>query len=67
MTEEQLIQLVKTIRSASGCMVDLDSMLAKFEASVKNPSASELIFLSPSGRLLSPEEVVAEAGVKTVR
>jgi len=63
-TEAQLIQLVKTIRGASGCVTDLDGLLAKFEGSVKDPSASELIFLSPTGRLLSPEEVVEKAGVK---
>lgn len=64
MSEEQLIQLVKMIRGASGCVTDLDGLLAKFEASVKDPSAAELIFLSPTGRLLSPEEVVEKAGVK---
>ena len=64
MSEEQLIQLVKTIRGASGCVTDLDGLLGRFEASVINPSASELIFISPTGRLLTPEEVVEKAGVK---
>ncbi len=64
MTEEELIQMVTRIRTASGCMVDLDGLLGKFEANVKDPSASQLIFMSPSGKLLSPEEVVAKAGVK---
>jgi hypothetical protein len=61
MTEEKLIQLVETIRTASGCMIDLDSLIGQFEKHVKNPSASELIFHSPSGRLLSAKEVVAKA------
>lgn len=64
MSEEELVKLVKHIRAASGCMVDLDGLLGKFEANVEDSSASELIFMSPSGRLLSPEEVVKKAGVK---
>lgn len=47
-------------------MIDLDGLLGKFEANVKDPSASQLIFMSPSGPLLSPEEVVNQAGVKKV-
>ena len=64
MSEEELVQMVKRIRAASGCMMDLDGLLGKFEANVKDPTASELIFMSPTGRLLSAEEVVAKAGVK---
>jgi len=57
--------MVKTIRGSSGCMIDLDGLLAKFEAAVNNPGASELIFIPGSaGRLLDAEEVVAKAGVK---
>lgn len=67
MTEAELIQLVKTIRGASGCVTDLDGLLAKFEGNVENPSTSELIFLSPTGRLLTPAEVVEKAGVKKNR
>lgn len=61
MTEQQLIQLVKQIRTASGCRVDLDGLLGQFEKHVKNASASELIFHSPSGRLLTAEQVVEKA------
>ena len=65
MTEEELIQLVKQIRRASGCMVDLDGLLGKFEASVNNPAASEWIFVPGSaGRLLDAEEVVAKGEPK---
>ena len=64
MSEEELIKLVKQIRVSSGCMMDLDGLLGKFEANVKDPSASQLIFESPTGRLLSAEEVVNKAGVK---
>jgi len=64
MTEEDLIKLVKQIRVSSGCMMDLDGLLGKFEANVKDPAASQLIFESPTGRMLSPQEVVEKAGVK---
>lgn len=65
MTEDQLIQLVKTIRGSSGCMVDLDGLLEKFEASVKDPSAAQLIFEpGAEGRLLEAEEVVEKAGFR---
>ena len=65
MTEEELIQLVKQIRKASGCMVDLGGLLGKFEASVNNPAASEWIFVPNAGRLLDAEEVVAKAQPKS--
>lgn len=61
MNEEQLVKLVNRIRVASGCIVDLDSLIGKFESNVQNPSCSRLIFESDSGRLLSAEEVVSEA------
>lgn len=64
MTEEQLIQMVKTIRQSSGCMMDLDGLLSKFEAAVENPSVSEFIFVPCAGQLLAPEEVVARAKPK---
>lgn len=66
MSEEDLIKLVKQIRISSGCMMDLDGLLGKFEANVKDPTASQLIFESPTGRMLSAEEVVSKAGVKKV-
>ena len=65
MSEEELIKLVKQIRLSSGCMIDLDGLLGKFEANVKDPAASQLIFESPTGRMLSAEEVVSKAGVKS--
>ena len=64
MSEEELVQLVSRIRTASGCMIDLDGLLGEFEDNVVDASASQLIFNSPEGRTLSPEEVVARAGVK---
>ena len=64
MSEEELIKLVKQIRLSSGCMMDLDGLLGRFEANVKDPAASQLIFESPTGRMLSAEEVVSKAGVK---
>jgi len=39
MSEEELIKLVKQIRVSSGCMMDLDGLLGKFEANVKDPAA----------------------------
>ncbi|WP_148618935.1 hypothetical protein [Mariniblastus fucicola] len=64
MSEEELIQLVQRIRGASGCMVDLDGLLGKFEANVQDSTASQWIFESSTGRLMTPEEVVRKAGVK---
>lgn len=61
MTEENLVRLVKQIRTASGCIVDLDGLIEKFERHVKDASASQLIFDSPSGRMLTAEEVVEQA------
>ena len=49
MSEEDLIKLVKQIRISSGCMMDLDGLLGKFEANVQDPAASQLIFESPTG------------------
>ena len=67
MSEEELIKLVKQIRVSSGCMMDLDGLLGKFEANVKDAAASQLIFESPTGRMLTAEEVVEKAGVKAVK
>ena len=46
MSEEDLIKLVKQIRISSGCMMDLDGLLGKFEANVKDC----LLYTSPSPR-----------------
>ena len=61
MDEEQLIKLVNMIRGSSGCIVDLDSLIGKFESNVQKPSCSRLIFESDSGRLLTAEDVVRQA------
>ena len=61
LTRQDLERLVEKIRNESGCIVDLDALISRFEQNVRRPSASRLIFESPSGRLLSPSEVVAEA------
>ena len=55
---EMLIRLVNRIQNESGCIVDLDALINKFEKSVKYPSASRLIFDPPDGRRRSPEEIV---------
>ncbi len=61
MEREDLVRLVEKIRRESGCIVDLDSLLSRFEKNVLDPASSKLIFESPSGRLLSAEEVVDRA------
>ncbi len=61
LTRQDLERLVEKIRNESGCIVDLDALISRFEQHVNRPSASRLIFESPSGRLLSASEVVAEA------
>ena len=57
----ELERLVEKIRKESGCIVDLDALISRFEANVQNPSASRWIFESPTGRLLSAREVVDRA------
>ncbi len=64
MTEEQLVSLVRMIRQSSGCIVDLDALISRFENNVIRPQCSEYIFNSDTGPLLSPEEVVQKAGPK---
>ena len=61
MTREELVRLVEKIRRESGCIVDLDALLSRFEANVRDPASSALIFESPTGRLLSATEVVERA------
>ena len=58
---EQLVRLVDRIQNESGCIVDVDSLITQFEQSVPNPAASQLIFDSPSGRRLTPQEIVSVA------
>jgi len=55
---DQLIQLVQQIMTASGCVTDLDALLNQFEANVKRPRASELIFNPPSGKKMTAAEIV---------
>ena len=57
----ELERLVEKIRKESGCIVDLDALISRFEANVDHPSASRWIFESPTGRLLSAREVVDRA------
>ena len=57
----ELERLVEKIRNESGCIVDLDALISRFEANVHQPSASRLIFESPTGRLMSAREVVEAA------
>ncbi|MEE2825130.1 MAG: hypothetical protein VYE64_00725 [Planctomycetota bacterium] len=57
----ELERLVEKIRKESGCIVDLDALISRFEANVHHPSASRWIFESPTGRLLSAREVVDRA------
>ena len=61
MTREELVRLVEKIRRESGCIVDLDALLSRFEANVRDPASSAFIFESPTGRLLSATEVVERA------
>ncbi len=61
MNEQQLVNLVEKIRGSSGCIVDLDGLIGRFENHVKHPENSRLIFESDSGRLLPAEEVVRNA------
>jgi len=61
MNEEQLVKLVQKIRGSSGCIIDLDSLISRFEANVKHPEHSRLIFESDTGRVLPAEEVVTRA------
>ena len=61
MTREELVRLVEKIRRESGCIVDLDALLSRFEENVRDPSSSVFIFESPTGRLLPAAEVVERA------
>ncbi|MCH2179055.1 MAG: hypothetical protein MK106_09645 [Mariniblastus sp.] len=61
MTREDLVRLVEKIRRESGCIVDLDALISRFEANVRDPASSAFIFESPTGRLLSATEVVERA------
>jgi hypothetical protein len=55
---DELIRLVQHIMTASGCVTDLDALLNQFEANVKRPNASELIFNPPSGKRMTAAEIV---------
>lgn len=57
-TKEDLIRLVSRIQNESGCIVDLDALINKFEQSVPNPTASQWIFDPPDGKRKTPAEVV---------
>ena len=55
---KQLIELVQHIMVVSACVTDLDALLNQFEANVRYPNASKLIFDPPSGKRLTAEEIV---------
>lgn len=57
-TREELIRLVDRIQNESGCMVDLDALITKFERAVPNPSVSQWIFDPPDGKRKTPAEIV---------
>ena len=54
---EQLVQMVREIKSASACMVDFDSMLNRLESKFGDPRISELIFDPPGGTPLTAEQI----------
>ena len=58
LNRDELIRLVQHIMTTSGCVVDLDALLNKFESNVNYPNASELIFNPPSGKRLTATEIV---------
>lgn len=60
-TRDDLIRLVDHIMTTSGCVVDVDALLGKLEASVPHPNVSELIFNPPSGKRMTAEQIVDEA------
>jgi len=55
---DALIRLVNQIMTSSGCMMDVDGMIATFEKNVPYEGASELIFHPPSGKAMTAEEIV---------
>ena len=55
---DALIRLVSQIMTSSGCMVDVDGMIATFEKNVPYANAGELIFHPPSGKAMTAEEIV---------
>lgn len=57
-SRQELIKLVHHIMTSSGCMIDVDSLIEKFEQSVPYPNAGELIFSPPSGKRMTAEEIV---------
>ena len=57
-SKDDLIRLVDRIQNESGCIVDLDSLITRFEQSVPNPEISAWIFDPPDGKRKSPEEIV---------
>jgi len=61
LTRDELIRLVQHIMTTSGCIVDVDALLGKLESNVPHPNVSELIFNPPSGKAMTPEQIVDEA------
>ena len=55
---DALVRLVNQIMSSSGCMMDVDVMIATFEQNVPYQGAGELIFHPPSGKAMTAEEIV---------
>ncbi len=55
---DDLVRLVSRIMTSSGCMVDVDGMIASFEQNVPYRNAGELIFHPPSGKAMTAEEIV---------
>ncbi len=55
---EQLVQMVREVKSASACMVDFDLMLNRLESKFEDPNIGELIFDPPGGKALTAEQIV---------
>lgn len=58
MDRPELVKLVEHIMTTSGCMVDVDGLIERFERAVGNPGASELIFNPPSGKRMTADQIV---------
>ena len=55
---DALVRLVNQIMTSSGCMMDVDGLIATFEKNVPYADAGELIFHPPSGKAMTAEEIV---------
>ena len=61
LSRDELIRLVQHIMTTSGCVVDVDALLARLESNVPHPNVTELIFNPPGGKAMTAEEIVDEA------